>query len=144
MVDAVDFCLDDAHLFVEVRVVDPQIQAAPLERAVGVEAFIALQTDKVGIERSREDLGYFSLADSGLAFDQHRLAQLHGQVNGRGDGAVGDVVLGFELGLNFGNLRQQVKGLQEVRCQTSEFRWYSPCRSSSVETLASNRLTSYF
>src|SRR2546428_7219471 len=25
-VDAVDFCLDDAHLFVEVRVVDPQIQ----------------------------------------------------------------------------------------------------------------------
>jgi hypothetical protein len=85
-----------------------------VQGAVGVQALIALQTDQVCPERGRQHLGDLSLADPGLAFDEHRLAQLHRQIDGRGDRAVGDVVLAFELALDFGNLRQQVKNLRSV------------------------------
>ena len=85
-----------------------------VQRTVGIQAFVALQSDQVCRERGGEDLGYLRLADSGLALDEHRLAQLHRQIDGRGDGAVRDVVLALELALDLGNLRQQVNGLRSI------------------------------
>ena len=78
-----------------------------VQRRIGVEPFVALQADQVGPERGGQDLGDLGLADSSLALDQHWLAELHRQVDRRGDGAVGDVVLALELTLDFGNLGKQ-------------------------------------
>ena len=63
-----------------------------VERGGGVEPFVALQADQVGLEHARHDLGDLGLAHAGVAFDQQRLLRLHGQVHRGRHRRIGDVL----------------------------------------------------
>ena len=63
-----------------------------VQRLGGVEPFVALQTNEVGPEHARHDLGDFRLAHPRVSLDEERLLEGHGQVDGGGNGGVRDVV----------------------------------------------------
>src|SRR6202020_3459396 len=51
----------------------------------------ALKTDQLSIERGRENLRHFRLADAGLAFEKQRPAESEAQENDRGERAIADI-----------------------------------------------------
>jgi hypothetical protein len=60
---------------------------------VDVDALVALQPDEPRAGGRGQRLGHLGLADAGLALDQQRLAELAGQEDRGGQGAVGEVAL---------------------------------------------------
>src|SRR5215467_11431446 len=62
-----------------------------VERGVGVEAFVALQPDQLGVEQARDDFGQLGLADAGIALDQQGLAHLPREIDRSGDRGLGDI-----------------------------------------------------
>ena len=62
-----------------------------IDRARDVEAFVALKTDQLSIERGRENLGDLCLADAGLAFEKQRPAESEAQENDRGQRTIADI-----------------------------------------------------
>ena len=63
-----------------------------VERGRGVEPFVALQADQVGLEHAGHDLGDLGLAHAGVAFDQQRLLEVEGQVHRGRHRRIGDVL----------------------------------------------------
>ncbi len=62
-----------------------------VERPGLVQAFVALESDQLGIGRGSQCLGQLRLAHTGRSFDEQRLAQPVGQEDGRGDRVVREV-----------------------------------------------------
>ena len=58
-----------------------------------VDALVALQAHQVGPGGRRQRLGDLRLPHAGLALQQHRLAELGGQEDGRAQRPVGEVAL---------------------------------------------------
>ena len=56
-----------------------------------------LAANEVAAEHGGQRLCQFRLADADLSLEQQRLAELHGQQEGRGEAAVGDVPLLSQL-----------------------------------------------
>jgi hypothetical protein len=50
---------------------------------VHVQAFVALKSNEIGVEKSCDDLRHFCFTHAGLAFQKQRSTQLEGQVNRR-------------------------------------------------------------
>ncbi len=65
-----------------------------VDRALEVEALVALQPDQRPIEHGRQHLGDLGLADAGLALEKERLAEAQGEEHGGGEAAIRHVVRG--------------------------------------------------
>ncbi len=90
-------CVEDSQLEQLTRVI-PFVQ-----RVTDVEAFVALKTDEIGVERRGGRGGERSLADARLTFEKERPFQPQRQEQRDRQPAIGDVLLGGQALLEFGN-----------------------------------------
>ena len=72
-------------------------RVVPVVQGLGrVDALVALQTDEPAIHHLRQDLCDLGLADAGLALQQQRPVERHGQVYGDREASVGQVGVGAQ------------------------------------------------
>jgi hypothetical protein len=71
-----------------------------VESLAGIEALIALETDEVGLQNLRQNLGYFRLTNAGFALEKERSTQAQAEKRRDRQATIGYVAGAGERGHN--------------------------------------------